>query len=88
MSHPEKDELIFIYSSKFFAGVCGSPLGELKQFIHTPSIKLVNLDYYDEEKWDCVYIDDKFPLDEYLYAQDRYGKITKGMPLWVRKNTD
>lgn len=49
MSHPEKDELIFIYSSKFSAGVCGSPLGEIKQFIYTPSIKLVNLDCYDIE---------------------------------------
>ena len=88
MSHPEKDELIFIYSSKFFAGVCGSPLGEVKQFIHTPSIKLVNLDYYDKEKWDCVYIDNKFSLDEYLYVQNRYEKITKGMPSWLRKNTE
>ena len=49
MSHLEKDELIFVYDYKFFAGVCGSPLGEIKQFIHTPSIKLVNLDYYDIE---------------------------------------
>lgn len=49
MSHPEKDELIFIYSSKFSAGVCGSPLGEVKQFIHTPSIKLVDLDHYNIE---------------------------------------
>lgn len=49
MSHPEKDELIFVYDCKFFAGVCGSPAGELKQFIHTPSIKLVNLNYYEED---------------------------------------
>ena len=49
MSHPEKDELIFVYDHKFSAGTCGSPAGELKQFIHTPSIRLVDLDYYDTE---------------------------------------
>lgn len=88
MSHPEKDELIFIYSSKFSAGVCGSPFGEVKQFIHTPSIKLVNLDYYDEEKWDYVYIDNKFSLDEYLYIQNRYDRVIRRLPLWLRKNID
>lgn len=88
MSHPEKDELIFIYSSKFSAGVCGSPLGEIKQFIHTPSIKLVNLDCYDIEDWDFVYVDENFNTDEYLYAQKHYEKIIKGMPQWLHKNID
>ena len=46
----EYDELIFIKDEKFSSGVCGSPMGEVKQFIHTPSVKLVNLDYYNEEK--------------------------------------
>lgn len=50
MSHPEKDELIFIKNPKFFAGVMGSPAGELKQFIHTPSVRMVDLDYYDIEE--------------------------------------
>lgn len=88
MSHPEKDELIFVYDYKFFAGVCGSPLGEIKQFIHTPSVKLVNLDYYDIENWDFIYIDENFNINEYLYAQQRYGKIIKGMPSWLHKNID
>ena len=48
MSHPEKDELIFIYDSKFSAGVCGSPMGEVKQFIHTPSVIMVDLKYYND----------------------------------------
>lgn len=50
MSHPEKDELIFIKSPKFFAGVMGSPAGELKQIINTPFITMVDLDYYDKEE--------------------------------------
>ena len=88
MSHPEKDELIFVYDHKFSAGTCGSPAGELKQFIHTPSIRLVDLDYYDTEDWDFIYVDENFNMDEYLYAQEHYGKIIKGMPLWLHKNID
>ena len=80
MSHPEKDELIFVYDCKFSAGACGSPAGEIKQFIHTPSIKLVDLDCYDIEDWDFIYVDKNFNMDEYLYVQKRYEKIIKGMP--------
>ena len=49
MSHPEKDELIFVYAPKFCSYVCGSPMGEIKQFIHTPIIRMVDLDFYDKE---------------------------------------
>lgn len=88
MSHPEKDELIFIKNPKFFAGVMGSPLGELKQFIHTPSIRMVDLDYYDIEEWDNVYIDKSFGFDDYTCAKKHYGKIIIGMPKWIQKNID
>lgn len=88
MSHPEKDELIFIKSPKFFAGVCGSPAGELKQIINTPSIKLVDLDYYNVEDWDYIYIDENFDMNEYLYTQKCYGRVIKGMPQWLQKNID
>lgn len=88
MSHPEKDELIFVYDSKFSAGVCGSPMGEIKQFINTPSIKLVDLDYYDIENWDYIYVDENFNMDEYLYAKKHYEKIIKGMPQWLQRNIE
>ena len=50
MSHPEKDEIVFIKSPKFLSGVMGSPAGEVKQIICTPFITMVDLDYYDKEE--------------------------------------
>lgn len=85
----EYDELIFVKDEKFSAGVCGSPIGETKQFIHTPFITMVDLDYYDKKiNWEYVYVDKRFCLDEYLYAQSRYNRVIRRLPLWLRKNID
>lgn len=85
MSHPEKDEIVFIKSPKFLSGVMGSPAGEVKQIICTPFITMVDLDYYDKEEWDNVYVDPTFCLDEFLYAKKHYKNVINKMPKWIKE---